>query len=390
MNIHNNQKMKTKEDSGQGLIHGLELQGRALSPVISDTDNITFLVGTQSLRHNNKIYRLVLDEETHQLVKKQFKHSAGEVWHLDSCPTDDKLFTSTYGEREGPNGWRKSASIMKIPDLETGVEDEQLESVETVTSLANVLGVEKQQQSELTAVMWQPNDSCKLLCLQADSAVMLDVGESEPKKILTSVHSVRGQTRLETGRWNPHRNYHQFATVTGCQVVGWDTRTGDQSWTLVNTVSNQSVRSVDFNPNKQYYLVTGCDEGCVSVWDVRSPDQALLTMRHHSHWVWSTRYNTYHDQLLLSAGSDSKVIMTSVASLSSEPYGALLDDDDGEVDGKTSLEDGVISVWSDHEDSVYTAEWSSADPWTWASLSYDGRLVIGHVPQTVKFNILNL
>ena len=97
--------------------------------------------------------------------------------------------------------------------------------------------------------------------------------------------------------------------------MGWDTRTGDQSWTLVNTVSNQSVRSVDFNPNKQYYLVTGCDEGCVSVWDVRSPDQALLTMRHHSHWVWSTRYNTYHDQLLLSAGSDSKVIMTSLTNL---------------------------------------------------------------------------
>ena len=26
---------------------------------------------------------------------------------------------------------------------------------------------------------------------------------------------------------------------------------------------------------------------------------------------------------------------------------------------------------------MYTAEWSVADPWTFASLSYDGRLVIG-------------
>ena len=278
---------------------------------------------------------------------------------------------------------------MRLPDQEDGCEDDQLE-VETVTSLNTALNIDQQMPGqtagELTAVMWQPNDSSKLLCLQGDRAVSVDIGEGEPKQILSSVHSVRGQTRLETARWNPHRNYHQYATVCGAQVVGWDTRTGDQAWSLHNIVTNQSIRSLDFNPNKQYYMVTGCDDGAVSVWDVRSADQALTTLRQHSHWVWSTRYNTYHDQLLLSAGSDSKVVMTSVASLSSEPYGAIVDE---EGDGK-KLEDGVISVWTDHEDSVYTAEWSSADPWTFASLSYDGRLVIGHVPQHVKFNILNL
>ena len=50
----------------------------------------------------------------------------------------------------------------------------------------------------------------------------------------------------------------------------------------------------------------------------------------------------------------------------------------------------LVQVWTEHEDSVYTAEWSVADPWTFASLSYDGRLVLGHVPQQVKFSILNL
>jgi hypothetical protein len=52
--------------------------------------------------------------------------------------------------------------------------------------------------------------------------------------------------------------------------------------------------------------------------------------------------------------------------------------------------EGLLQVWTDHEDSVYTAEWSAADPWTFASLSYDGRLVIGSVPPAVKFGILNL
>ena len=56
----------------------------------------------------------------------------------------------------------------------------------------------------------------------------------------------------------------------------------------------------------------------------------------------------------------------------------------------TVLADGVIQSFDDHEDSVYVAEWSSADPWTFASLSYDGRLVVNQVPRNIKFKILNL
>ena len=377
--------MKMKDENQNSLIHGLELQGRALCSVVSDTDNVTFLVGTQSLRHPNIIYKILLDEETNQLMKRQYRHTKGEVWHIDSCPSDPNKFTSTFGERQGPAGWRKSAAIMKLPEMDCGEDD--LVEVEVITSLDMVLD---SSSSEVTSVLWHPADGDKMMCLQGDSAILVDVGEAGPRKLWSSQHSVRGQTKLETGRWNPHRNYHQFATVCGGQVVGWDTRTGDQGWTLHNSVSNQSIRSIDFNPNKQYYMLTGCDDGCVSVWDVRKCDQVLQSTRHHSHWVWSTRYNSYHDQLVLSAGSDSRVVMTSLASLSSEPYGAIIDEDQ-EADGKRAqLEDGIISVWTDHEDSVYTAEWSSADPWSFASLSYDGRLVIGQVPQSVKFTILSL
>ena len=52
------------------------------------------------------------------------------------------------------------------------------------------------------------------------------------------------------------------------------------------------------------------------------------------------------------------------------------------------LADGVIQLYDDHEDSVYVAEWSSADPWTFASLSYDGRLVVNQVPRNIKFKII--
>ena len=50
--------------------------------------------------------------------------------------------------------------------------------------------------------------------------------------------------------------------------------------------------------------------------------------------------------------------------------------------------DGVIATYEEHEDSVYAVDWSTADPWVFASLSYDGRLVINRVPRAEKYKIL--
>ena len=48
--------------------------------------------------------------------------------------------------------------------------------------------------------------------------------------------------------------------------------------------------------------------------------------------VWSVRYNHFHDQLLLSSSSDSRVILNNIISLSSEPFGHL--DEEDEEDGR--------------------------------------------------------
>ena len=51
-------------------------------------------------------------------------------------------------------------------------------------------------------------------------------------------------------------------------------------------------------------------------------------------------------------------------------------------------EDHQIATYEEHEDSVYCVEWSVADPWVFASLSYDGRVVISPVPRAEKYRIL--
>ena len=55
---------------------------------------------------------------------------------------------------------------------------------------------------------------------------------------------------------------------------------------------------------------------------------------------------------------------------------------------ETVNEDRLICVFDEHEESVYTAQWASNDPWLLASLSYDGRLILNRVPKTEKFQIL--
>lgn len=42
--------------------------------------------------------------------------------------------------------------------------------------------------------------------------------------------------------------------------------------------------------------------------------------------VWSVQFNLFHDQLVLSASSDSQVMLTRVASIASEPLQPLVEE----------------------------------------------------------------
>lgn len=47
-----------------------------------------------------------------------------------------------------------------------------------------------------------------------------------------------------------------------------------------------------------------------------------------------------------------------------------------------------MQTYDEHEDSVYGCAWSAHDPWVFASMSYDGRLVVNKVPKSTKYKIL--
>jgi WD40 repeat protein len=150
----------------------------------------------------------------------------------------------------------------------------------------------------------------------------------------------------------------------------------------------------------------------------------------HSHWMTRATYNPFHDQLVLSGGSDGIANLWRISSCSSAPLLELNDEDedDGETSRDSEGDDEVTgnekrtenrhstpevdggelkfdagnkspttnSAYSHDirvtrfECSDVTADiaWSTTDPWVYATLSHDGAVVVHHVPSKEKYKIL--
>ena len=72
-----------------------------MTAVTGDEDNVVLLVGTQSLRHTNMVYRVVMNEESNQLAKGAFKHSMVEGWLWLRLTKHFNLVRRTYNSLIG-------------------------------------------------------------------------------------------------------------------------------------------------------------------------------------------------------------------------------------------------------------------------------------------------
>jgi WD40 repeat protein len=382
------------------LIYGLEAPSRALAAgpcgSSSETSIVRFMVGTQVLRGDNVIHLLEYMEESHSLSKAVFKHEAGEIWSLSSSPNQEHQHILTcYNNLSDDNKITSRVSLWRFPiDLSVSIVDEE----SGLLPLEKISDFDSGDKIEKTAV-WKPEEGTEIPTFGDDKIHVWDVDQGKIKRTLSSPPKTSSLSRLAkvtNVKWSPHSNASILGVAVGANVIGIDMRMSDNSppvWTI--PAHNNFVRDMDFNPNAQYVLAT-CGDDCESrFWDVRNKNAPAVSMINHHHWIWSIRFNQFHDQLVLSCSSDSKVILSRVNSLASQPFGHLLDDSsDDDILQRSSkkdasvLTDKVIATFEEHEDSVYAAEWSTADPWIFASLSYDGRIVINKIPKAEKMHIL--
>ena len=355
-------------------------QARSLIALEGDTDRNRFVVSSLDLRGDNEVSVLEFNEDTNELSCQSVFAHPQEVWHSVSCPAPEhaELICTTFstGSEMRSKVWRMdTASAGASADGGAAAPLQELVQLGEGVPLREHLGV-----------VWNAVLPEQIITLTKQRLALA-----------TLTHGARASTAAETAtaappidgaafscaRWDPHHAHSLGVGCTTGAIVSLDTRTMKPSHSLADA-HTQRVRGVDYNPNRPYVVLSCGDDYAMRYWDVRKPGASLLSVKAHAHWTTAALYNRFHDQLVLSTGTDYRIKLWRAASVSSAPPSAEAD----EAELSEAEADGLVKAYDDHESSVFSAAWSAADAWIFASLSLDGKVVVNHVPPAEKYRIL--
>jgi len=371
----------------------------------------TFIVGTCSVKEENEINLIEYDSLHGELrVASTFSH-LHPVDHLSAGYKHEDIIATAYS----PDGvswqatiWRlpsqsSSGSVASpsspsstyhpsLPDPASPVSLSRRDSTGSNSStsmgaahshprLHKLIDL-KGHVGRVRGVVWsgRSDDDC-VVTLDEECVRLWELNQAEtelttPTASLSSVVS-GGPT---SACWDPHTSRHLLSS-DGRHLRYWDFRAGFSSGVppilSVPHAHLAPILSVDFNPNRPHVVCSVGEDRRVHIWDLRRPQHPIKTLMHQSHWIHQATFNP-HDQIILTAGNEM-VNLWNINSVSSAPMGNM----DNE-----QMEDSLVKSYSDHEDSVYGAAWSAKDAFIFATLSYDGRIVVNHVPPAMKFKIL--
>ncbi|XP_021810239.1 WD repeat-containing protein DWA2 [Prunus avium] len=343
------------QGGSSGIGYGLKYQARCISDVKADTDHTSFITGTLSLKEENEVHLIRLSSDGTELVCEGLFSHPNEIWDLASCPFDQRIFSTVYSTGES-----YGAAIWQIPELYGELNSPQLERI---TSLDSQVG-------KIKCILWWPSGRHdKLISIDEENLSLWSLDLSKKAAQVQSQESAGVMHYLSGGAWDPH-DMNAVAATCESSIQFWDLRTMKKT----NSVEHAHVRNVDYNPKKKHVLMTAEDESGIRIWDLRKPKFPIQELPGHTHWTWAVRYNPEYDGLILSSGTDSTVNLW-LASPSSKD-GSI---SESLVDSPTRRIDPLLNSYSDYEDSIYGLAWSSREPWIFASLSYDGRVVVESV-----------
>lgn len=99
-------------------------QARALTPQLAESNEIRFYIATQSLKPNNQLHLVELNQDATSLTTKIFAHTLGEVWKLNSSPTDIRTLVSCYSTQKGSQVIMQTA-IIQLPESVENTENKE-------------------------------------------------------------------------------------------------------------------------------------------------------------------------------------------------------------------------------------------------------------------------
>ncbi|KAL2499264.1 Transducin/WD40 repeat-like superfamily protein [Abeliophyllum distichum] len=334
-----------------GVGYGLKYQARCISDVKADTDHTSFLTGTLSLKEENEVHLIRLSSGGTELICEGLFSHPNEIWDLASCPFDQRIFSTVFSSGES-----YGAAIWQIPELYGQLNSPQLERIASLDA----------HSSKIKCVLWWPTGRHdKLVSIDEQNLFLWSIDTSKKTAQVQSQQSAGMLHYLSGGAWDAH-DVNAVALTCESSVQLWDLRT----MKTTNSIQHAHVRNVDYDTKNKYMLVTAEDESGIHIWDLRKPKFPVSELPGHSHWTWTVKCNPEYEGLILSAGTDSAVNLWLVPPSSDDS--AL----DSLLESPTRRVDPLLHSYTDYEDSVYDLAWSSREPWIFASLSYDGRVVV--------------
>jgi WD40 repeat protein len=422
-------------------IYSVNKQARSICAQTAVKDKHKFIVGTCSNREANEISILQYDEDDNQIDLVALYSHPDQVWVVEPSHQDHKLIATSAQSKAGA----RSVGLWKLDGHETSLDDYDGSDL-SPQELTDAGTLNAKGSGFVHSVKWH---AYKNNVMTSDGSVVniWSVGET-PKVIGSLVVDTKAACPVSDWcpgavAWDPH-NQSICAIGSFSKLCIADTRKMEITQQIPDAHQG-GIRDVDYNPNKPLTLITAGDDRKIKVWDLRSCRSPIKCLSSHSHWVWTAKYNPFHDQLIASGGTDNMVNLWRVASCSSAPWfdeGVATDSlapspaanakkgrtesdssqDSGFGDGiegsghnsdnnddagpysKSHLLAGDGGGGSDklasdppdikvkaidqHEDSVYGLAWSACDAWMFCSLSYEGRVILNHVPSTEKYKIL--
>lgn len=333
----------------------------------AETGRHRFMVGTCDLQNQNEIHLVEFAEDTAEISCKQTIPTDDEVWLISPSPADSRVvLTSGLCHSGGKN----SASLRVF----------RLDNGEVTQQPLTVTDEEHPLSTAVKTCVWDPHHEGGILIADSE-AVHTFHGASASGGRLVHHSTLHVGQRCMGACLDPHHR-HQLSTVDDGHLKTWDLRSSRLAFRK-DGAHLFGAKDVDYNPNVPYQVLTTGEDACLRFWDLRQLSTCLRSLSGgHHHWVVRSRYNAHHDQLVLSCGTDSILCLWRITSVASAPLGAKAGQD------AQKSPDGLIRKYEEHEDSCYSCCWSVSDAWAFASVSFDGKLVVNRVPGEEKYRIL--
>jgi hypothetical protein len=377
-----------------------------------------------------------LEESNHKIEDVNRSMEKVAVLQIDSTLSDCGILTNRVTDMHwNPQCYRDPEDTM-LGDMNL-VESTMSSSNSNINDAPfNFMTVHKESHHKVTVATWNISDMTPTLAHPVE-------------KFEIPIPSGRGVLpNPPKASWDPH-NTHMCAVTLGTNIAIVDFRTPSKVVNGLKSCHRLGVMDVDYNSVKPMVLCSSGQDSLIKFWDLRftssyytndqptqnsgdiadwSIHQPLKIIRGgHTHWANVVKYNSFHDQLILSGGTDGICNLWRMSSISSAPLTDLAttgDVHDFELDDKdhpgSSTSFDKDEYRNSHEDdnvhddenstdttsqgeeynpdvrvsqmemreAIYDVTWSATDPWIYVTLGFDGNVVLNHVPSKEKYKIL--